>query len=156
MNLFDLSLQLNGYPIKKAKQVLKNVQAQSESDFDDYIERAKHDIVSYHLKHNSFYKTLAKNANPLDWSSVPIMYKRDLQHPLAERLSNGFNFKNIYINKTSGSSGDPFIFVKDKFCHAMTWAVIENRFVWWATDPVAPTAFLICLVYLSVFAASRE
>lgn len=134
LNLFDLSLQLNGYPIKKAKQVLKNVQAQSESDFEHYLERTKHDIVSYHLEHNPFYKTLAKNANPLDWNSVPILTKRDFQHPLAERLSSGFNLKKVYVNKTSGSSGDPFIFAKDKFCHAMTWAVIENRFGWYSLD----------------------
>jgi phenylacetate-CoA ligase len=134
LNLFDLSLQLNGYPIKKAKQVLKTVQKQSESDFEHYIEKAKRDIVSYHLEHNLFYKTLAKNATPLDWNSVPILTKRDLQHPLAERLSNGFNLKNVYINKTSGSSGDPFIFAKDKFCHALTWAVIENRFGCYGLD----------------------
>lgn len=134
MNLFDLSLQLNGYPIKKAKQVLKSIQEQSESDFEHYIEKAKFDIVSYHLEHNPFYKTLAKNANPLDWNSFPILTKRDLQQPLVERLSNGFNLKNVYINKTSGSSGDPFIFAKDKFCHAMTWAVIENRFSWYGLD----------------------
>jgi phenylacetate-CoA ligase len=134
LNLFDLSLQLNGYPIKKAKQVLKSIQEQSESDFEHYIEKAKCDIVSYHLEHNPFYKTLAKNANPLDWNSVPILTKRDLQQPLSERLSNDFNLKNVYINKTSGSSGDPFIFAKDKFCHALTWAVIENRFGWYGLD----------------------
>lgn len=134
MNLFDLSLQLNGYPIKKAKQVLKNVQKQSESDFEHYIEKAKRDIVSYHLEHNPFYKTLAKNANPLEWNSVPILTKRDLQHSLIDRLSIGFNLKNVYVNKTSGSSGDPFIFAKDKFCHALTWALIENRFGWYGLD----------------------
>jgi len=41
LNLFDLSLQLNGFPIKKAKQVLKSIQEQSESDFEHYIENAK-------------------------------------------------------------------------------------------------------------------
>ena len=32
--------------------------------------------------------------------------------------------KNVYVNKTSGSSGHPFIFAKDKLCHALTWAEI--------------------------------
>ena len=134
MKLFDLSLQLNGFPIKKAKQLLKSIQQQSESDFKQYVEKTKANIVNYHLEHNPFYKTLAKNVAPLDWNSLPILTKRNLQHPLVERLSNSFNLKNVYINKTSGSSGDPFIFVKDKFCHAMTWAIIENRFGWYGLD----------------------
>lgn len=131
MNLFDLTLQLNGFPIKKAKQVLRNIQEQNESDFKNYIDKSRQQIIAYHLEHNSFYKSLAKNANPLIWNSIPIMTKRDLQKPLAERLSNGVNIKNVYVNKTSGSSGDPFIFAKDRFCHALTWAVIENRFGWY-------------------------
>jgi phenylacetate-CoA ligase len=134
LDLFDLSLQLNGFPIKKAKRVLKNIQEQSESDFEHYIKRSKIDIVNYHLEHNPFYKSLANNVNPLDWNSVPVMTKRDLQHPLVERLSKEFTLKNVYINKTSGSSGDPFIFAKDKFCHALTWAIIQNRFSWYGLD----------------------
>ena len=40
----------------------------------------------------------------------------------------------MYVNKTSGSSGDPFIFAKDKFCHALTWAIIQDRFSWFDMD----------------------
>ncbi len=130
MNLFNLSLQLNGFPIKKAKRVLRCIQCQSEVDFVNYVNLAKHDIVTYHIKNNTFYKSFAKHADPKDWNSIPVMTKRDLQQPLDNRLSIGFTKKNVYINKTSGSAGDPFIFAKDKFCHAMTWAVIENRFGW--------------------------
>ena len=46
----------------------------------------------------------------------------------------GFPLKNVYVNKTSGSSGDPFIFAKDKFSHALTWANIINRFGWHGID----------------------
>jgi len=130
LNLFDLSLQLNGFPIRKAKRILKNIQQKNEAEFGLYISQKKEDIVTYHLKHNAFYKTLAKNVDIKDWNTVPVMTKRDLQQPLAERLSGGFTTKNVYVNKTSGSSGDPFIFAKDKFCHAMTWAIIQDRFSW--------------------------
>ncbi|MEZ4792908.1 MAG: phenylacetate--CoA ligase family protein [Gelidibacter sp.] len=130
MKLFDLSLQLNGFPIKKAQMALRKIQAANGREFETYVETKKQDIFNFHLKHNTFYKSLATQANPNDWNSVPIMTKRDLQQPLKERLSEGFSTKNVYINKTSGSSGDPFIFAKDKFCHAMTWAVIQDRFSW--------------------------
>ena len=134
MKLFDLSLQTNGFPIKKARQVLSDIQQLNETDFEHYVEKKKKEIVAFHLNNNLYYQSLAKNSNPDDWNSVPIMTKRDLQVSLQERLSKGFTTKNVYVNKTSGSSGDPFIFAKDKFCHAMTWAVIQNRFNWFDLD----------------------
>jgi phenylacetate-CoA ligase len=128
--LFDLSLKLNSFPIREAQLVLKDIQQKNEIEFEAYINAKKREIVSYHLQHNPFYKSLAKNANPEDWTTIPVMTKRDLQQPLKDRISTQFSTKNVYINKTSGSSGDPFIFAKDKFCHALTWAVIKNRFGW--------------------------
>ena len=128
LSLFDLSLQFNGFPIVKAKRVLKAIQ--NEKDVAAYVESKKQNIVAFHLKHNPFYKTFAKNADPLDWNSVPVMTKRDLQQPLNNRLSERFSKKNSYINKTSGSSGDPFIFAKDKFCHALSWAKIIDFYSW--------------------------
>jgi phenylacetate-CoA ligase len=62
------------------------------------------------------------------------MTKKEFQKPLSERLSKDFTLKNVYVNKTSGSSGDPFIFAKDKFCHALTWVNIINRFGWFGID----------------------
>lgn len=134
MNLFDLSLRLNGFPIRKAEIALEEIQQKNDVAFEDYIIYKKQEIVAYHLKHTPFYKSLAKSINPEDWNTVPIMTKRNLQQPLNERLSEGFSTNNVYINKTSGSSGDPFIFAKDKFCHALTWAIIKDRFGWFNLD----------------------
>ena len=50
------------------------------------------------------------------------MTKNDLQQPLKTLLSDSFAKRDVYIDKTSGASGDPFIFAKDKFSHALTWA----------------------------------
>ncbi|WP_298901087.1 phenylacetate--CoA ligase family protein [uncultured Psychroserpens sp.] len=134
MNLFDFSLKLNGYPLKEAKTELASIQKKTDKDFKQYIGQKRYDIVAYHLSQNLFYKSLAPNLNLDNWSSVPVMTKKDLQQPLKERLSTGFTAKNVYINKTSGSSGDPFIFAKDKFSHAMTWAIIQDRFGWYNLD----------------------
>lgn len=134
MNLFDFTLRLKGFPIRKARLILKKIQQKNDVDFESYVNSKKKDVVNYHLKHNSFYKSFASEANPLLWNSIPVMTKRDLQQPLAQRLSEGFLTKNVYVNKTSGSSGNPFIFAKDKFCHAMTWAIIQDRFGWYNLD----------------------
>ncbi|WP_178986377.1 phenylacetate--CoA ligase family protein [Winogradskyella helgolandensis] len=134
MRLFDFTLKVNGFDIDKAKIALAEIQAKNDSEFETYIEDQKRAIITYHLEHNSFYKTLGKSIDLNDWNSVPIITKRHLQQPLEQRLSDGFTPKNVYINKTSGSSGDPFIFAKDKWCHALTWAEIMNRFGWYGID----------------------
>ncbi len=43
-------------------------------------------------------------------------------------ISNTFSKKDLYSGYTSGSSGHPFSFAKDKFAHALTWAVRKDRF----------------------------
>lgn len=130
VNLFNFSLKLKGFPLEKAKQYLLNIQDIDKNGYSEYIENQKKEIVSYHLKHNSFYKDFAKKVDINNWNSIPILTKTDLQQPLDNRLSNGFSNKNIYINKTSGSSGTPLIFAKDKFCHALTWANFIKRYNW--------------------------
>jgi phenylacetate-CoA ligase len=134
LNIFDLTLQLNRFPIKEASNALSAIQQKNEIDFEAYITAKKWAIINYHLEHNPFYKSLGSSISINHWNTVPVMTKRDLQQPLEQRLSNGFSTKNVYVNKTSGSSGDPFIFAKDKFCHAMTWAIIKNRFGWFGLD----------------------
>ena len=134
MRLFDISLKINGFEIDKAKKVLAEIQKKSDSDFKAYVDIKKREILKHHLKHNSFYKVFGRHINIEDWATVPIMTKRHLQKPVEQRLSQGYTPKNVYLNKTSGSSGDPFIFAKDKWCHAMTWAEIIDRFSWYNID----------------------
>jgi phenylacetate-CoA ligase len=132
--IFDFSLQINGFPMKEAKADLQKIQAIPEQEFEAFIENKKQEIVDFHLKNNPSYQNLVGKTTFNNWNDLPIMTKKDFQKPLLERLSNGFSTKNVYVNKTSGSSGDPFIFAKDKFSHALTWANIINRFGWHGID----------------------
>ena len=134
MNWFDFTLKLKGFPIEEAKAHLDKIQAIPEENYADYIEAKKQEILEFHLQHNSFYKNLVKDKKIEKWEDLPILTKKDLQQPLQDRLSEGYSTKNVYINKTSGSSGHPFVFAKDKFSHALTWSVIFNRFGWFGLD----------------------
>lgn len=134
MKLFDLSLRLNGFPIRKAKTTFSNITNLNDDEYANYLEERKSKIVNYHLKHNNFYKSFVKGRDTSNWNDIPILTKRDLQQPLSNRLSNEFNQKNSYINKTSGSSGNPFIFAKDKFCHALTWYNFIDRYSWYSLN----------------------
>ena len=120
--------------MKKAKAELRNIQSIPEHEFEAFIENKKQEIVEFHLKNNPSYQKIVGKTTFNKWNDLPIMTKAAFQKPLKERLSRGFTLKNVYINKTSGSSGDPFIFAKDKFSHALTWATNINRFGWYGID----------------------
>jgi phenylacetate-CoA ligase len=133
-NLFDISLKLSGFPIEKSKIEFEKILKIHEDDYAEYIEEKKREIVEFHLKNNPYYKELNIGKEFNSWEELPILTKKDLQKPLKERLSEGFNEKSVFVNKTSGSSGDPFIFAKDKEAHALTWASIIHRFGWYGIN----------------------
>jgi len=130
LNLFDFTLRFKGFPIEEATSHLNEIQSLSDDAFANSLEKRKQDIVHFHLNNNAFYTDLVRGINPKDWNSIPVLTKSDLQQPLEKRLSNGVSKKKVYINKTSGSGGHPFTFAKDKFTHALTWAMIQDRFAW--------------------------
>ena len=133
-NLFNLTLQLNGFPIAKAKEKLAEILAVPDHDYAHFLAQQKQEILDFHLNHNVYYRNFIGEKNISRWEDLPVMRKIDFQKPLKERLSDGFTEKTVYINKTSGSSGDPFVFAKDKFCHALIWANIMRRFGWYGID----------------------
>jgi len=137
-NILDLSLKLNGFPLEKAKAYFNTIVAIPENEFETFTNQKRIEIVSYHLSKNVFYKNLVKNKvidfKLENWNDLPVLTKTDFQKPLSERLSSDYNIKSVYINRTSGSSGDPFDFAKDKFCHALVWSSIYYRFGWHGLD----------------------
>lgn len=134
MNLFDLSLKYNGFPIKEANRTFNEIKQLNETELLNHIELQKKTIVKYHLEHNSFYNSITKNTNVDNWNSLPVLTKTDLQQPLDNRLSYGYTKNICHVSKTSGSSGTPFIFAKDKFSHALTWSVFKHRYSWFNLD----------------------
>ena len=117
MRLFDFSLKLNGFEINKAKIALEEIQSLQEDGFNNYLKTTRQEILAFHLRNNSFYNAIFNEADVNNWESVPVMTKQHLQQPLEHRLSNAYRANTVYVNKTSGSSGDPFIFAKDNSFH---------------------------------------
>ncbi|OXG03445.1 phenylacetate-CoA ligase [Flavobacterium araucananum] len=134
ISIFDISLKLNGFPIKEAQAELDKIVNLSEEEYVLFLQNKKEEIVAFHLKNNAFYAELVGNEKVDKWEDLPILNKQNLQKPLEERLSKGYSIKNVYCNKTSGSSGTPFVFAKDKYCHALTWTSIFMRFGWYKID----------------------
>ena len=119
-----------GYNIKKAQAAIKKTQALSKFDFKDWQDKKKWSIVNYHFNQNPFYKNKIGKNIPTNWDDLPITTKPEFQIDLKKLLSNKYNFKNVFIGNTSGSSGQPFYYAKNKFSHSITWALTINRYSW--------------------------
>jgi phenylacetate-CoA ligase len=120
--------------MKEAYSELNKIVSFSEEEHTVFIENKKKEIVDFHLKNNNCYRSFTGKLAFENWVDIPIMTKKDFQKPLQERISKGYTIKSIYVNKTSGSSGDPFVFAKDKYSHALTWASNMYRFGWFGVD----------------------
>ncbi len=134
MDWFKISLQLNKFPIRKAQRTLEKIRNIPEDQYADFQRKRRNSIIDYHIQHNSFYREFFNWDGFDNWAKVPIMKKTDLQQPLKERLSDTYNTKTAYIGKTSGSSGHPFIFAKNRFAHALSWAGFQDRYNWYDID----------------------
>jgi phenylacetate-CoA ligase len=121
--IFRLTLGFNKFPIKSAliefDHIKESVNPQTKAK----------EIYQYHLTKTPFYISFIGKKNvsaDIDWYQIPIIRKQDFQIDLTEILSQT-NRKKLHIHNTSGSTGTPFYFAKDKFCHAMTWAYTDFR-----------------------------
>lgn len=132
--LFNITLRLNGFKIKKPMAELNTIVTFSEKEHHLFMESKKKEILEFHVKNNVYYQKFVAETDISTWNNIPVMTKKDFQRPLSERLSVGYSEQSVFVNKTSGSSGDPFIFAKDKEAHAMTWASIIYRFGWYGIN----------------------
>lgn len=134
LDWFKLSLQLNKFPINGAQKLLEEVRKIPEENYSQYLDGKKYEILDFHLKNNKFYREFCGENSFTNWEEVPVLRKNELQQKLSLRLSKGFRKSNSYVGKTSGSSGEPFIFAKDRFCHALSWAGFHYRYKWHEID----------------------
>lgn len=114
-----------GFPIKEAREIYGFIK--KESNIELWQERQKWDVVDYHLNNNLFYKKLV-GYKPSTWTELPILKKSDLQGDFMNMIPSGLKVKDLYVSNTSGSSGHPFFFAKDKLSHALVWINVEDHY----------------------------
>lgn len=128
MNIFPTILKLQGYPIQAARQQLDEMHSWGISKRLAWVESQQWLIFRHHHQTNPWYRAKCAAAVPEDWTSLPILRKQDFQEGLSQCLSSAYTLKEVYVGNTSGSSGHPFYFAKDKPCHALTWANIMYQY----------------------------
>lgn len=134
MKLLKLSLWLKGFPIYRAIKELNELNALSKDERKDELRRRRDKIVEYHYNNNPFYKQLVGEKLPEKFEDLPIMKKSHLQQDLSKIVSIPCRELKLFVNETSGSSGHPFYFAKDKMAHARTHALVFDRYKWHNLD----------------------
>lgn len=128
MNIFKLILKVNGFKIDRAQRSLTEIQNLKPENILLYQQKKAEEIFKFHFQNNENYKDFVGEYKGFEY--LPILTKSSIQLPLEKRLTAGFNRSNAHVHNTSGSSGTPFFFAKDKDCHSLSWALILNRFLW--------------------------
>lgn len=121
-------LKIKKYPLEDAKAEILRIQAFSKEEYYHWQEKKKWELVKFHHQHNPLYKKLVGNHIPDKWNELPIVSKKDLQKNPELLFSSGLKKEDLHIGSTSGSSGIPLKFARDKFSHSITWALILDRY----------------------------
>jgi phenylacetate-CoA ligase len=121
---FFKTLQISGFPVKEARKEYQKILV--KYDILSWQDAKKYEIVRFHLQDNDFYKQFAKGWNG-EWENLPIITNKDLLGNHFDKLPPKGNSK-YFISQTSGSSGQPFVFVKDRFTHVLTWLNVAAHY----------------------------
>src|SRR5690606_38302770 len=125
---FKYLFRIQGFPIVDALAEFENIKREDPLTRVSRQEAKAWRIFDHHRVYNQLYQKFLGDGAINSWEEIPILSKRDIQASLDDRLTPPYTKKSVFINNTSGSSGTPFVFAKDKFCHSMCWATINDRF----------------------------
>jgi len=122
MPLFEQVMRWQGYPLSRAGRDLQEWLSYPSDRFQEWQAAQRTRIVAWHREHTSFYRELGVQSDT-PWEELPILSKSNYQGDLESLLSDQHaSLRDVYVGNTSGSSGHPFYYAKDKYCHALTWA----------------------------------
>ena len=128
LNTASLIFKLQNYPLQQAEAALTQTASFSIDEKNDWRDIRKWEIAKLHYQNNPTYKKIVGPVFPDQWNDLPIVTKQHLLGNLTDLITSPYKPNEIYIGNTSGSSGHPFYFAKDKFTHALTWAYIRKMY----------------------------
>lgn len=121
---FFQSLKLLGFPVEKAHREYLSVM--NRDDIFAWQEQKKRQLADFHIKNNPFYRELTKDWDGV-WEHLPIVTKQELHGNYLKKIP-AISKNKLYISQTSGSSGQPFVFAKDRLTHTLIWLNVANHY----------------------------
>jgi len=117
----DFFWKLNGYDMRKSRKFLKDLEKLPKEIFWDEQIKRRESIFQYHYRNTPWYQKYLGKLKNFKWEDVPVIKKEDYQEYSSMPSANNSKYK-LYFANTSGASGEPFSFCKDKYCHSLAWA----------------------------------
>jgi phenylacetate-CoA ligase len=130
-NFLKIFLNINGFPINEGKEFISSLDGVALQERELLQNKRALNNFNYHFQSNKYYRSFCESRGfvfkvGFDWNEIPILTKKDIQRPFEEILSVNSS-KGLYYHNTSGSSGTPFVFAKNKKSHAKALALYSDR-----------------------------
>ncbi|MFW8600791.1 phenylacetate--CoA ligase family protein [Desulfobacterota bacterium M19] len=121
------------YVYRHLKELEKN-QFLSPCEINNLKSNKLNKLLKYVLNNNLFYQKKYTGFNPLeDFSSIPILTKDELRENYNNIVTKQHKQKT-YLVETSGSTGAPLQFYRDKLVFGYTLASLYRGHRWWGLD----------------------
>jgi len=120
--------RIAGYNLDRSINELNSLNGLSKKDYLDQQQKKRDNIFRYHYSYTPWFRNYVGKNPDMSWEDVPIITKSNLQE-YSSQIHSNFSRLNLYYANTSGSSGHPLSFWKDKYCHSMSWASIHNSYL---------------------------
>lgn len=129
-SIFEIIYNIKHYSINDSLKDIQKIKDLSDEEFKNWQYKTKNNILKYHFENNNLYKRYIGNLSK-DWDYIKVVEKELLQYDIHKLISKPYNVEKLYKNKTSGSSGKPFVFTKDYYTQSRVWAarkcfLVEN------------------------------
>jgi phenylacetate-CoA ligase len=137
--LFPLGEALLGWSVLEKLALLEEIAQWDEGRLQEFQAEHLRHLVSHAYRHVPFYRDLYDKwgvrpehvKDSRDLSSLPIVSKTDLVEAGARALSQNMPKKQLVFGRSSGSTGEPFVYYKTKEHHS--WFIAGNFLGWkWA------------------------
>lgn len=146
--IYKLGVQLRNKKIFANYKFLKESENWSIDQLEDYQLRKLKEIVNYAYYNSSFYRELfdQEGLKPNiikkleDLNKLPIIEKHYLK--LKKDLNNVKTKEKTFYSETSGSTGEPLIFYRNKTWDAWHRASIYRGYSWHGVKPYEKNGYL--------------
>ena len=130
MNFWSWTMRASGYPLAAAMREHARVDSLTADERATRLEGLRARCVRHHAMTTSAYRDLVDPLprSPFAWEQLPVLTKSFFQEHEEGIVSSEMRGRPLFRNSTSGSSGLPLRFAKDKWAHAMTWAQIVSNY----------------------------
>ncbi|TCO06864.1 phenylacetate--CoA ligase family protein [Natronoflexus pectinivorans] len=118
-------LKVLGFPVREACDMFSQIPF--EGDLLQWQREKADEIFRFHYKENEFYRNFV-GFEPKEWTKIPVIKRADLKGGFRGKLPASVQNQKLYLSSTSGSSGDPLYFARDRMSHALVWLNVERLY----------------------------